>query len=587
MAYGLPIKGQADYDDELNNSIEFVRSAADAAQAKADNAATSASNASTTANTALTKANEAMTFATSPTDEKINSVLTDGASDARGTLNAAYAGVLTATSGDETAAINTFLAAAAPLGAKRLVGSFSVSDALTVPAGLYLDLTAATITQTGTNKTTLSVGAGVTILGGKVVGLGTDYAGQTSLGAIGISLPAGSHEVRIANTRLSGHAGVAVKVRDSTDVAITGCTITGTTPPAGDGFQYGVLLDGTAKRVTVSACDISATAQGVITGIGVTDARIFGNAIHDISGQHGMYLQNGTRVVVTGNDIWNTNLMGAKVQLSASTTADSTGLVIIGNTVDTCGDQGIALTNSDTARTYKFRGAIIANNVVRSAASAGLYLDALRFGIVAGNQVSASGQHGIFVTYTTETTVAENVVENVGRVGIFLNVGYSRVTVRGNAVTNPATANVSNTQYGIYALSGDRLSLIDNTVFADNGLMVYGIFFGSGDQATSTWRDNRVDGATSYGARLINGAAVREWRNNNFQGTTGPVLYWPTTGIGRRGREEFGTAAPTAGGYLVGDVVWNTAPIAGGAMGWVCTTAGAPGTWKTFGAISA
>lgn len=47
------------------------------------------------------------------------------------------------------------------------------------------------------------------------------------------------------------------------------------------------------------------------------------------------------------------------------------------------------------------------------------------------------------------------------------------------------------------------------------------------------------------------------------------------------------TSAPTVGTYAVGDVVYNSAPAAGGTMGWVCVTAGTPGTWKTFGAISA
>ena len=46
-------------------------------------------------------------------------------------------------------------------------------------------------------------------------------------------------------------------------------------------------------------------------------------------------------------------------------------------------------------------------------------------------------------------------------------------------------------------------------------------------------------------------------------------------------------AAPTTGNWVVGDIAYNTAPAAGGFLGWVCTTAGAPGTWKTFGAISA
>jgi len=45
-------------------------------------------------------------------------------------------------------------------------------------------------------------------------------------------------------------------------------------------------------------------------------------------------------------------------------------------------------------------------------------------------------------------------------------------------------------------------------------------------------------------------------------------------------------AAPVSGTYAVGSLVYNSAPTAGGFVGWVCTTAGTPGTWKTFGAIS-
>jgi hypothetical protein len=48
-----------------------------------------------------------------------------------------------------------------------------------------------------------------------------------------------------------------------------------------------------------------------------------------------------------------------------------------------------------------------------------------------------------------------------------------------------------------------------------------------------------------------------------------------------------GTVAPTTGTWVVGDIVYNSAPTAGGFVGWICTTAGTPGTWKTFGAISA
>lgn len=45
----------------------------------------------------------------------------------------------------------------------------------------------------------------------------------------------------------------------------------------------------------------------------------------------------------------------------------------------------------------------------------------------------------------------------------------------------------------------------------------------------------------------------------------------------------WGTAAPTADTWAVGDKRWNTAVTAGGPLGWVCTTAGTPGTWQAFG----
>jgi hypothetical protein len=50
--------------------------------------------------------------------------------------------------------------------------------------------------------------------------------------------------------------------------------------------------------------------------------------------------------------------------------------------------------------------------------------------------------------------------------------------------------------------------------------------------------------------------------------------------------ERQGTAAPTSGTYKRGDIVWNSTPAASGNVGWVCTTAGNPGTWKTFGTIA-
>jgi len=44
----------------------------------------------------------------------------------------------------------------------------------------------------------------------------------------------------------------------------------------------------------------------------------------------------------------------------------------------------------------------------------------------------------------------------------------------------------------------------------------------------------------------------------------------------------FGTAAPTGGTWSRGSICYNTTPSAEGAPGWICTTAGTPGTWKAM-----
>jgi hypothetical protein len=67
---------------------------------------------------------------------------------------------------------------------------------------------------------------------------------------------------------------------------------------------------------------------------------------------------------------------------------------------------------------------------------------------------------------------------------------------------------------------------------------------------------------------------VWEFNNNKRQDQRGGKIHL------------YGTAFPVTGTWAVGDIMWNTNPVAGGTIGWVCTTAGTSGTWKTFGTIA-
>lgn len=76
------------------------------------------------------------------------------------------------------------------------------------------------------------------------------------------------------------------------------------------------------------------------------------------------------------------------------------------------------------------------------------------------------------------------------------------------------------------------------------------------------------------------------WRIEG-NGTTGDQnIYGVATGAAEGVAVMHLDAAPTSGTFYVGDKVFDLTPTAGGTAGWVCTTGGTPGTWKTFGQVS-
>lgn len=131
-----------------------------------------------------------------------------------------------------------------------------------------------------------------------------------------------------------------------------------------------------------------------------------------------------------------------------------------------------------------------------------------------------------------------------------------------------------------------------------------------------TIRSGKVDGAVDYG--VLNQASGNAFIQNvtvknitglsrgfynaggiavmlgNIVGTGVTTPLFPVSGVALR--EEFNSWNPrtvwgtfsttTAGTWGVGDKVINTTPTPGGNIGWVCTTAGSPGTFKTYGTVA-
>ena len=75
--------------------------------------------------------------------------------------------------------------------------------------------------------------------------------------------------------------------------------------------------------------------------------------------------------------------------------------------------------------------------------------------------------------------------------------------------------------------------------------------------------------------------SFNEFFRSGFSSTDGK---WMGNGTNRT---KWAAAAPVAGTWVQGDVVWNTGVVAAGSPGWVCTSGGIPGTWKTMANVSA
>lgn len=120
------------------------------------------------------------------------------------------------------------------------------------------------------------------------------------------------------------------------------------------------------------------------------------------------------------------------------------------------------------------------------------------------------------------------------------------------------------------------------TTFIDTNATPDGTAINLASESVSTLR-----GFGAYALGIGSGSRHLKVTNNVVRL---PDLYHQATGTGWTASSVLrgiGSAAPVAGTWSQGDIIYNSTPTAGGYVGWVCVSGGTPGTWKGFGAISA
>lgn len=155
---------------------------------------------------------------------------------------------------------------------------------------------------------------------------------------------------------------------------------------------------------------------------------------------------------------------------------------------------------------------------------------------------------------------------------------YRAESVDANYRYSAASAEVSIAQTGTNSIKLEISGLAPNTSVR---LM----------RGTASGTYDRYVDIPAFGGKAVffdSGSRINQhaWNNSVYTHHTTGITYAGVHNVLTGLKTVYGTAAPGAGSWVVGDRFINTAPAAGGYIGWVCTTAGSPGTWKTFGAVT-
>jgi len=207
---------------------------------------------------------------------------------------------------------------------------------------------------------------------------------------------------------------------------------------------------------------------------------------------------------------------------------------------------------------------------------------------VDGMHFQNSGSSTPSVDVTSVTINSDNLsFGGIRAIGVFARIG----TARKFFVSSKLKAGALRVNVACFDASGNRLTnadpndpyVVGSTTFGFAFNSNFGGVYRSSPAGSLYFAITNDDVATIQ--ILISGESglelqdIRIWANGDIDVYSGV--------LNLNNRRKLGTAVPTAGTWVQGDMVFDSAPTAGGTLGWICVAGGTPGTWKTFGAIAA
>lgn len=237
-------------------------------------------------------------------------------------------------------------------------------------------------------------------------------------------------------------------------------------------------------------------------------------------------------------------------------------ILIIGNRIE---NGAIGYSGGDKGHGY--RASIVGNVITTSVLNAK--------GIVIASGASTPS--------ATDVLIADNSIDMTGSTDSVegINCGFygtagqvKRIHITGNHIRGGAVG----AGIRLVAAAGSSDIAVTNNVVSN---FAYGIRTGANDNHDEvTIANNDLRGNTTPILHEATGGTYRFWGNIISDDRLGVTLNAAGNTV------QYAAAAPTSGTYLKGDIVYNTDVAAEGYVGWVCVTAGTPGTWKGFGTVA-
>lgn len=371
----------------------------------------------------------------------------------------------------------------------------------------------------------------IDISGFRMVGVSSDFSESDASRSVGVFCSGGESRIRVHHNTFTGFSYTAARFKGTTGYEFAHNYVAGPGSPTLTALTsskcYGVLVDVGCIDGLVFGNTITKVAQGIRVEAS-TDTRVAFNKIHALVGQHGIYAGAAlTRFIAAYNQIKDVSLIGIKVQNADYGGADSVGIIVVGNEVETCGDQGILIYNSGTAPTYKVRDVVCTDNTVLSVATNGINLTSVYGGIVSGNRIRLCTQSGVIYSECDELTIERNRIRDCVLSGIRDQLVSTNIIVRGNAITNVASGVTSGDKYGIF-INNAASYVVDLNVIRDaNAKMEIGVYIAAGTMSGVSVTNNTVFNATSAGARFPSPAQVLAAYFGNVWGGTIPTTNDP------------------------------------------------------------